>query len=304
MLQKSKLTFIFISLLGQLSAQAQSSTESAAPALPQGNGSQLSTSLDTKEELKKPAKNFAVALSLTKSVSLYKTGDGNDAESFDGAISGSMKVSEALTMGLLIERGLDEKTQEADWGRVSLSASGRKLASRYADITPRVSLGLPASKKDLANSLRGRVSVSANFAIKTEIPSLELSYTPAFGYANFAYETNEFTGNPNSPFSVVQELGATYSFNSKLTAKVAMTYLAQQTMTKFVKEVWSHNEELAWQMPDRWFAESLKATNWTVALGHQFGVPYTPIRKANQDMNLAFLNETDSVIYTQLTVDF
>lgn len=291
MFQKFQLTFIIIfSLLGHLSAQAQTSTGSGSS----GTDSQVSVSIEEKAPEKKDEKPWTVALAMSKSRSLFVTGDGADAESVDASVSASLKVSEQIKIGMLIERGLDEKTGQADWGRVQFSNTFKKIESQYADVSPRVTLGLPASKLDAATSLRFRTSASSRMTFKTGLPKVDLEYTPSFGYANFAYETNEFTGNPNSQFSFSQDLTAGYNFNDKLSAKVSVVYLVQRTTSGFIKEAWTHSQELSWKAAD----------HWALALGHQFGVPYASTRTASQDLNLAFINDKDSVVYSSLTVDF
>lgn len=268
-------------------ANAQSLTENS----PVTNEPNVTTVVET-PPVEKAAKNYKLSLTMAKNASLFKTGDGKDTESLYGALSGSYKFSDGFTGGFLVDRGYDEKTQEADWFRMSLSATLRKLESRHFDATPRISLGLPANKKDFADSLRARVGISAVVAVKTNMPKLEFSYTPILGYSNFAYTTNEFTGNPNSPFSFLQDLTAAYSFTEKLSAKVSVLYLVQQTSSGFAKEAWAHGQELGWQVNK----------NFALAVGHQFGAPYAPTRRANQEVNLTLFDDKDSIVYTQLTI--
>lgn len=286
MYQRTVVTLSFLTLLLASSAVWAADEDSVA-----ATGPAVATVVESPSPAKLQ-KNYKMAVILAKNVSLFKTGDGKDTESLYGALVGSYKFSDRLTAGFLVDRGYDEKTQEAEWFRMSVSATFKKFEGTHLDIAPRLTLGLPANKKDAADSLRARIGAGASVTVKTRMPKIDLTYSPLFSYANFAYSTNEFTGNPNTPFSFLQDLSLVYSFTDKISAKISALYLVQQTSTGFLKEGWAHGQELGWQATE----------NIGFAFGHQFGVPYAPTRKANQDVNLAVFNDKDSIIYTQVTV--
>lgn len=289
MFQSTKLTLLFFSLLGQLSAQAQSLTESAAV----GNGSQISTSLEELETTK-IQKPVAVSISLGKSQSLFRTGSGREMSSLDLGVSGSYHLNPNLAFNLLVERSYDEKSQQADWGRVKLTTQFKKFENGSVATIPRLSLGIPASRADLDSSVRARVSAGADIELKTALKNLEIVYSPTIGYSHFDYETTAYSGQPNTPYSLVQSLAAVVHLNDQFAASANVTYIATQNFQKTTKEFWSHSEELSWKV----------ANHWALALGHVFGVPYTPLRKESQDFNIALLDQDSSVVYTQLTADF
>lgn len=243
-------------------------------------------------------KYWSMMTSVTRSNSLYITGDGNDIASWDFAIAPAIPLNRDYTLSALVEISQDINGEKADFGAGAITltkASGYYGIAKRLKVIPRLSAGFPMSQDAKATSLQASLTPGARFEVNPDYLlwkqmgiAANLSVT-----RNFHQYDTAINGKVNKEWTAAENFEMSWAFNSIFSVVGSVGHYDMLSYQGASTDALSHGEELDIQM----------SSKWVLAFGHQWGVPYVSTRKANgQDLNFEATDEQNSVVYAQLTL--
>ena len=224
-------------------------------------------------------------------------GDGTDASENDFAVVPMVNLGADYSLSGLIEGGENLQTHQFDYGRglVTLKKkTGYPIFWNRTKFVPRVVVGFPISHSAQDASLQnsggfgGRFQGNPNFIISKKLGlAVDL-----YGQSNFYQYTTKPDGSSNTQYLGVEQFEASWAFTDKLGLTFNFSHYDTQNYEGVYKDYMSHSQELGYKLNPR----------ATVFLGHAWGNPWVPSRNENQDVNIALLDNTNSVVYAGLTL--
>lgn len=242
------------------------------------------------------AKRWSVIAGLGQSQNLYMTNAGTEQAATDFSGSLRYRLAPKTVVSASVAASYDNKYEESDFTQAALSLSQSQIPilQEYLLWTPSGSAQLPASRVNLAASMRGILGFSNRLDVNSDKMGwtrASVAYLFSVSHAFYEYETAT-SGSVNQPWRVSQGLEFTWAISDQ----VYLVLFGSHGLRRSVNGVWSesltHAEELYAQITPKW--------GWS--LGHQLG---SSIRAANgQDLNLRLNSDQDSVVYLQSTLIF
>jgi hypothetical protein len=260
----------------------------------------LSTTGATPDGKPTSMKNWTGALTLGRSNSLYLENGNSKAASWDYSGIWGYAWSPSWKSSAAISGYQDLKDSEnSDWAIASLtlSYSGFKLPRTSVAWIPTLSLGVPVSRAQRSASFKGSVSTKLQALINPEILfSKKISVGFFLGVNRNIHEfETAASGSVNNQYSSSQGFSLGWNFTDTLAFAFQYTHFNAWTYQGAMKETFSHNQELSYQM----------SPSWNLALGHSYGDPTTSVWKADrQTYNTNLTDEQNSMVYGQATLSF
>lgn len=240
------------------------------------------------------AKRWSVIAGVGQSQNLFVTNSGREQASTDFSGSVRFRLAPKTLLSASVAASYDNKYEESDFTQAALSLSRSQipLLGEYLLWTPSGSAQLPASRANMAASMRGLLGFSNRFDLNSEKMGwtrASVAYLASVSHAFYEYETAT-SGAINQPWRVSQGAEFTWALSDRVYLVLFGSHGLRRSVNGMWSESFTHAEELYAQITPK----------WGLSLGHQLG---SSIRAANgQDLNLRMSSDQDSIVYLQSTL--
>lgn len=240
------------------------------------------------------AKRWSLIAGVGQSQNLFVTDSGREQASTDFSGSLRFRLAPQTLLSASFAAAYDNKYEESDLTQASLGLSKSRISlfDGFLLWTPAASAQLPASRTNLAASMRGILGVSNRFDINSEKQGwtrASAAYLFSVSHAFYEFETAT-SGTVNQPWRLSQAVELSWALNDQIYLVVFGSHGLRRSVNGGWSESLTHAEEIYAQV----------TPNWGLSLGHQLG---SSIRAANgQDLNLRISSDQDSIVYLQSTL--
>ncbi len=242
------------------------------------------------------AKRWSVVAGVGQSQSLYLTNEGKDQAATDLSASLRFRLAPKTLLSLAVAGSFDNKQEDSDLSQASASLSQSRitLANDYILWTPSVSAQLPASRRNIAASMKGVLGFANRLDLNSEKMGwtrASVAYLASASHAFYEFDTS-VTGAVNQPFRLSQGLEFSWAISDQVFLVIFGSHGLRRSVNAEYSESFTHAEEIYAQIN----------SSFGISLGHQLGAN---IRAANgQDLNLRLSSDQDSIVYLQTSLIF